>query len=90
MRGSVSDAEQRYAAWLAEERGITPDEALTHARRARVDLGEPPIAKPAASPTLYCSFCGKGQHEVRRMIAGPSVFICDECVEACQAVVDEH
>jgi hypothetical protein len=33
--------------------------------------------------TLYCSFCGKSQHEVRKLIAGPSVFICDECVELC-------
>ncbi len=31
--------------------------------------------------TLYCSFCGKSQHEVRKLIAGPTVFICDECVE---------
>jgi ATP-dependent Clp protease ATP-binding subunit ClpX len=33
---------------------------------------------------LYCSFCGKSQHEVRKLIAGPSVFICDECVELCK------
>lgn len=33
--------------------------------------------------TLYCSFCGKSQHEVRKLIAGPTVFICDECVELC-------
>jgi len=32
---------------------------------------------------LYCSFCGKSQHEVRKLIAGPSVFICDECIELC-------
>ena len=32
---------------------------------------------------LYCSFCGKSQHEVRKLIAGPTVFICDECVELC-------
>ena len=34
--------------------------------------------------TLYCSFCGKSQHEVRKLIAGPTVFICDECVELCK------
>jgi ATP-dependent Clp protease ATP-binding subunit ClpX len=34
-----------------------------------------------AKSTLYCSFCGKSQHEVRKLIAGPTVFICDECVE---------
>ena len=32
---------------------------------------------------LYCSFCGKSQHEVKKLIAGPTVFICDECVELC-------
>jgi len=41
--------------------------------------------------TLYCSFCGKSQHEVRKLIAGPTVFICDECVELCMDIVrDEH
>src|SRR6516164_6991980 len=33
--------------------------------------------------TLYCSFCGKSQHEVRKLVAGPTVFVCDECVELC-------
>ena len=36
---------------------------------------------------LYCSFCGKSQHEVRRLIAGPTVFICNECVELCMGIV---
>ena len=36
--------------------------------------------------TLYCSFCGKSQHEVRKLIAGPTVFICDECVELCMPI----
>jgi ATP-dependent Clp protease ATP-binding subunit ClpX len=35
---------------------------------------------------LYCSFCGKSQHEVRKLIAGPSVFVCDECVELCNDI----
>ena len=39
---------------------------------------------------LYCSFCGKSQHEVRKLIAGPSVFICDECVELCNAIIREE
>lgn len=39
---------------------------------------------------LYCSFCGKSQHEVRKLIAGPSVFICDECVELCNDIVREE
>ena len=37
----------------------------------------------------YCSFCGKNQDEVQKLIAGPEVFICDECVSRCQAIVDE-
>jgi len=40
--------------------------------------------------TLYCSFCGKNQHEVQKLIAGPTVFICDECVELCIDIVDEN
>ena len=39
---------------------------------------------------LYCSFCGKSQHEVRKLIAGPSVFICDECVELCNEIIEEE
>jgi ATP-dependent Clp protease ATP-binding subunit ClpX len=40
--------------------------------------------------TLYCSFCGKSQHEVRKLIAGPTVFICDECVELCNDIIREE
>ncbi|WP_417457192.1 ATP-dependent Clp protease ATP-binding subunit ClpX [Kordiimonas sp.] len=40
--------------------------------------------------TLYCSFCGKSQHEVRKLIAGPTVFICDECVELCNDIIKEE
>lgn len=39
---------------------------------------------------LYCSFCGKSQHEVRKLIAGPSVFICDECVDLCNDIIQEE
>jgi ClpX C4-type zinc finger/Glyoxalase superfamily protein len=39
--------------------------------------------------TLYCTFCGKSQHEVRKLIAGPSVYICDECVELCMGIVND-
>ncbi len=42
------------------------------------------------SKVLYCSFCGKSQHEVRKLIAGPSVFICDECVELCNDIIREE
>src|ERR1700759_4528101 len=40
--------------------------------------------------TLYCSFCGKSQNEVRKLIAGPTVFICDECVELCMDIIGEE
>jgi ATP-dependent Clp protease ATP-binding subunit ClpX len=40
--------------------------------------------------TLYCSFCGKSQHEVRKLIAGPTVFICDECVDLCNDIIREE
>ena len=48
--------------------------------------------KPTADGknTLYCSFCGKSQHEVRKLIAGPTVFICDECVELCMDIIREE
>jgi hypothetical protein len=40
--------------------------------------------------SLYCSFCGKSQHEVRKLIAGPTVFICDECIELCRDIIQEE
>ena len=43
-----------------------------------------------SSKLLYCSFCGKSQHEVRKLIAGPSVFICDECVDLCNDIIREE
>jgi len=48
------------------------------------------IGGSAAKTTLYCSFCGKSQHEVRKLIAGPSVFVCNECVELCMDIVREE
>jgi ATP-dependent Clp protease ATP-binding subunit ClpX len=51
------------------------------------------MSKSASSDsknTLYCSFCGKSQHEVRKLIAGPTVFICDECVELCMDIIREE
>jgi ATP-dependent Clp protease ATP-binding subunit ClpX len=46
--------------------------------------------KPSSEKLLYCSFCGKSQHEVRKLIAGPSVFICDECIELCNDIIREE
>src|SRR6186713_3075021 len=48
------------------------------------------VGSSDAKNTLYCSFCGKSQHEVRKLIAGPTVFICDECVELCMDIIREE
>jgi ATP-dependent Clp protease ATP-binding subunit ClpX len=48
------------------------------------------IGSGESKNTLYCSFCGKSQHEVRKLIAGPTVFICDECVELCMDIIGEE
>ncbi|APG62792.1 ATP-dependent protease ATP-binding subunit ClpX [Sphingorhabdus lutea] len=48
------------------------------------------ISGSEGKSTLYCSFCGKSQHEVRKLIAGPTVFICDECVELCNDIIREE
>jgi hypothetical protein len=51
----------------------------------------PQVDDTRASKRLYrCSFCGKTQTEVKTLVAGPGVFICDECVQLCQAVIDEN
>jgi len=44
----------------------------------------------SAEETLYCSFCGKSQHEVKKLIAGPSVFICDECIDLCNEIIRDE
>ncbi|WP_332688576.1 ATP-dependent Clp protease ATP-binding subunit ClpX [Bosea sp. (in: a-proteobacteria)] len=48
------------------------------------------VSSGDSKSTLYCSFCGKSQHEVRKLIAGPTVFICDECVELCMDIIREE
>ena len=45
---------------------------------------------PSTEKPLYCSFCGKSQHEVKKLIAGPSVFICDECIDLCTDIITEE
>ena len=46
--------------------------------------------KTGGEKLLYCSFCGKSQHEVRKLIAGPSVFICDECIDLCNDIIRDE
>jgi len=61
---------------------------------AKIDAAEPgsPAGYPAPTPqaVLYCSFCGKSQHEVNKLVAGPHVFICDECIDVCSDIIDEQ
>jgi len=47
------------------------------------------MSEATKNRTLYCSFCGKSQHEVRKLIAGPETFICNECVELCGDIIHE-
>ncbi|MEY3943400.1 MAG: ATP-dependent Clp protease ATP-binding subunit ClpX, partial [Pseudomonadota bacterium] len=46
--------------------------------------------KGTGEKLLYCSFCGKSQHEVKKLIAGPSVFICDECIDLCNDIIRDE
>ena len=62
---------------------------------AKIDTAQQPSGPavgpqgPAPQPVLYCSFCGKSQHDVSKLVAGPAVFICDECVDICSDIIDE-
>jgi len=57
---------------------------------ARIEAGRPAVASPPLDgpKTLYCSFCGKSQHDVRKLIAGPAAHICDDCVGLCNDVIE--
>ena len=44
----------------------------------------------SSEKNLYCSFCGKSQHEVKKLIAGPSVFVCDECIDLCNEIIRDE
>jgi ClpX C4-type zinc finger/Glyoxalase superfamily protein len=63
---------------------------------AKIDTAQPRAGSTAGQqgPTppavLYCSFCGKNQHEVKALVAGPHVFICDECIDLCSDIIDEQ
>src|SRR5215471_9018226 len=61
------------------------------ARPQAIDAAEPSAAstEPAQPKVLYCSFCRKSQHDVRKLIAGPAVFICDECVALCADIIED-
>lgn len=76
-----NDADERVTAAEAEV-----GRAMALKRIAELELEESKMAKP----TMYCSFCAKSQHDVKKLIAGPSSFICDECVELCMQIIIEQ
>jgi hypothetical protein len=63
---------------------------------AKIDTAQPRSGStvgqqgPTPQAVLYCSFCGKTQHEVNKLVAGPAVFICDECIDVCSDIIDEQ
>ena len=63
---------------------------------AKIDAAQPRSSEavghqgPTPQAVLYCSFCGKTQHEVKALVAGPHVFICDECIDLCSDIIDEQ
>jgi hypothetical protein len=72
--------------WNILSAKIDAAERRTGAERSRSSIE---ASGPARERTLYCSFCGKSQHEVRKLVAGPAVFICDECVGLCIDFVED-
>jgi hypothetical protein len=73
-----------YDNWNILSAKVEAAQSRTPDRGALVPAG----IVPEPNNTLYCSFCGKSQHEVRKLIAGPTVFICDECVALCNDIVE--
>ncbi len=64
--------------------------AKVEAARSRAPHAAAGTSALESTGTLYCSFCGKSQHEVRKLISGPTVFICDECVALCNDIIDNE
>lgn len=72
--------------WNVLSAKIDMAEQRAHAERSGSSIT---ASGPASERTLYCSFCGKSQHEVRKLVAGPAVFICDECIGLCTDFVED-
>jgi hypothetical protein len=75
-----------YENWNVLSAKIETAEPAVSGKRSLSTAGTQDDAAPPK--TLYCSFCGKSQHEVRKLIAGPGVYICDECVDLCTDIVE--
>jgi DNA-binding XRE family transcriptional regulator len=74
----------------AAPEALRTEEAILAKEPAEPEKAAHQTGDIAAKNTLYCSFCGKSQHEVRTLITGPTVFICDECVELCTDIIQEE
>jgi hypothetical protein len=68
--------------------GLRHDPGFRQRHRLTRSLSLPIMEEIMTKTPLYCSFCGKHQNEVVRLIAGPTVFICDECVNLCKEIID--
>ena len=72
----------------ARQAGVAETTAREHVNKLRGEVKSRSLPTTAAeTKTLYCSFCGKSQHDVRQLIAGPTVFICDECIKQCADII---
>lgn len=81
---------RKEIARLKAEAIARADADCANALRAAAAEKELAALKAKAAPTVYCSFCSKSQHDVKTLIAGPSSFICDECVELCMQIIIEQ
>lgn len=82
----------KWAAKMAEESGRIARKEIqlrvsAEAERDNLKVQVAQLRQELAKGTLHCSFCGKSQHDVKKLIAGPVVFICDECVDICKGVL---
>lgn len=83
----VDDPVALKAVLQAYQEGLKDPEATASRDERR---GEPLSVSSSGKDALYCSFCGKGQLEVKKLIAGPTVFICDECIILCMGIIGEE
>jgi len=84
--GNLDSVLERLADYTEDKQSRNPGNKNSEASPTAPDHSK----QPDENKLLYCSFCGKSQHEVRKLIAGPSVFICDECVDLCNDIITEE
>lgn len=91
IKGMLVKCNANIASLITQDFHDILDNAAQEAgSRASAEGGGEPLSDPSSEKnTLYCSFCGKSQHEVKKLIAGPTVFICDECIVLCTDIIRE-